>query len=770
MFKNDNRLFANKKRNPKQKIKSILLFTMGFLLLPSAVLAQPTANKNTSAQVMTKYQFDIAPQSLITALMKYTRLTSIDLVYDGAIVQDMKSKGVKGEYTSETGLKQLLDGTGLIYRFTNETTVTLKQVDTLNSDGALLGQINIAGTLVTEEEPGNFLLDDQRISQIQASSVSDLLANESSIAVGGGSSVNHKIYVRGFEDTMVNVVIDGAQQIGELYHHQGRVQLEPEFIKSVVLDAGAGAATNGPGGLTGTMHVTNKDAFDMLRDDQDFGAYVKGVAGFNGEDSLKGVFSLYGRTSENTGLIFAFSRQNSDDYEDGNGNIVSPTAFDHERGYIKFNGEFDWHEMSITYENIHDYGTYFERPNLTNFRGTYILSDHELNRQTLSFNHRYDPKSDLLNIKTTVYTTNSDYQNQRTTTGARYGEGDFTSTGFDVRNTSEFGQHAFTYGIDYRHDDLRSEQNATPPPYWGFTEQSLDVFGVYAQDNWVLNDELLLSFGLRYDDYDHQVDAGVSAGVSNKDSGLSPNVSLAWEVADGLTIRPAYAKAFRGITIREAFFSAIYVHDGTLEPEEADNLELGIAYEKDGFFTRATVYRQNIENYIDAVFTGGAVWGYWRNVGDAEVDGYELEIGKHWKNMRFSFGVWDAETKLNDQPLTDGNLGLGTNIGRTWITKFDYAMPQHHLDFSFVGRYVESEENYVASTAPDKESYFDADVHVKWQPNGDDSMTAGFSINNVFDDFYYDHATYTYIAGTDNTYVGYPEKGREYLLSFAYKF
>ncbi len=136
-----------------------------------------------------------------------------------------------------------------------------------------------------EREPGNFDIESGEIELTQASDLSDLLSNESGVAVGGGSSVAQKVYVRGFEDTLLNVTVDGAQQPAELYHHQTRVQIEPEFIKSIELDAGAGAATAGPGALTGALRVRTKDAFDMLRPDQTFGAFVKAQAGFNGENN-----------------------------------------------------------------------------------------------------------------------------------------------------------------------------------------------------------------------------------------------------------------------------------------------------------------------------------------------------------------------------------------------------------------------------------------------------------------------------------------------------
>jgi len=623
--------------------------------------------------------------------------------------------------------------------------------------------------ITAEREPGNFLLGLDEIARTHANDLGQLLAYESTLAVGGGAPIAQKIYVRGFEDVLLNVTIDGAQQAGELYHHQGRVQLEPEFIRSIQLDAGAGAATAGAGALTGALAVTTKDAFDLLRPGQDAGFLVRGAAGFNGEDSQKGVVSAYGKLAANVGLVVGYSRQSGDHYEDGSGRIVTPTAFDHERAYLKATGRFGEHEASVAVEDVRDFGTYYERPNFVNFTGTYILSDHDLSRQTVTYNHRFNPASELVDLKAVAYWTANDFLNRRNTTGALYGKGDFTSAGFDLRNTSAWSAHAATYGIEYRADDAFGRQQATPPAFWGYSRQSASVLGLYAQDNWAVTDVVRLSAGLRFDTYRHEVDAGVGAGVSNDDAGFSPNASVEWEPVPGLTARAAYAVSFRGITIREAFFSGLYVHQGNLESEQADNLEFGLAWERDGLFARATVYRQTIENYINAVYLGTPVWGYWRNTGDAKVEGYEIEAGRRWRHVNASIGVWEADNTFNGRTLTDADLGLGTRIGRTWTARVDWFLPRPHLELSLRSRRVDAEPNAIAATAPAKPGYGVTDLHANWQPRGTDRVTLSASVNNVFDAFYYDHATYSYHAGSGK-YIGFPAKGRELVLSAAYKF
>lgn len=623
--------------------------------------------------------------------------------------------------------------------------------------------------VTAEREPGNFAIDRDEIELTQAADLGDLLSNESGVAVGGGSTVAQKVYVRGFEDTLLNVTVDGAQQPAELYHHQTRVQVEPEFIRSIELDAGAGAATAGAGALTGTMRVNTRNAFDMLAPGRDAGMLVKGAAGFNGQDHHKAVVATYARVGANLGLMATHVRHDGGDYDDGNGQRVSPTAFDHERSQVKLNGQFNAHSFDLSAERLDDTGTYYERPHMTNFNGRFQLSDHRMRRDTLSYNHRYNPASAAVDVRATAYRNDNRYQNRRNNTGLLYSRGEQVSTGIDLRNTTRLEAVDLVYGIDYRRDELRATQQATPPPFWGSTQQTARVFGAYVQGDWRPSASWLLSAGVRWDDYRHEVDAGVGQGASNAQSRPSPNLAIEWRPSDHLSLRAAYAQAFRGVTIREAFFSALYTHHGDLEGERADNVELGFAYERDGWYLRATGFRQHIDNYIAAVYTGGAEWGHWDNIGQAEVDGYELEAGKDWEQFGVGLGVWNSDNRFDDRPLNDADLGLGTGIGRTWTARVDWRSASGRSRYGLRARRVEDEANSIAPGAPDKPGYAVVDAMANWQLLADGRLVLGVALNNLFDRHYYDHATYGYNAGA-RAYVGFPASGRELVTSISYRF
>lgn len=628
--------------------------------------------------------------------------------------------------------------------------------------------------VVGEREPGNFRIDAREIELTQADDLSDLLSNQSGVAVGGGAAVAQKVYVRGFEDTLLNVSIDNAQQPAELYHHQTRVQIEPEFIKSIELDAGAGAATLGAGALTGAIRISTRNAFDMLarygREGQTAGVLVKGTAGLNGEGSGKGLVAGYARVGEELGAMVTHVRQHGGDYDDGHGARVAPTAYDHERSQVRLTRLAGEHSTDFSAEHLFDSGTYYERPHMVNFNGRFQLSDHRMTRDTVSLNHGWDPASEAIDLQLTLHHSNNRYDNHRNNTGALYGQAEQTTTGIDLRNTWRWSALELVAGAEYRRDALRARQQATPPTFWGSTEQSASVLGLYSQATWTPAPAWELSAGLRWDDYSHRVESGPGAGARNDASHLSPNLSLQWQPIEPLTLRAAYAQAFRGVTIREGFFSALYAHHGDLKGEQADNLELGIAWEQGGWFARATAFRQNIDHYINALYTGDTTdeWGRWANLGSARVDGYEIEAGRRWGDFELGLGVWNSDNRFEDKALTDADLGLGTSIGRTWTARLDWAPAGQPGRYGLRARHVQAERNLITDDAPDKPAYSVLDLLAEWTLGARKQYRVGLALSNLLDEFYYDHGSYGYHSS--GKYIGFAAPGRELRLSLSANF
>jgi iron complex outermembrane recepter protein len=73
---------------------------------------------------------NVAAQDLAAALKTFAQDRNLYLIYATQDLHNLETAGVSGELTSDEALKQLLSGSGLTYRFIDETTVTIMPVAT----------------------------------------------------------------------------------------------------------------------------------------------------------------------------------------------------------------------------------------------------------------------------------------------------------------------------------------------------------------------------------------------------------------------------------------------------------------------------------------------------------------------------------------------------------------------------------------------------------------------------------------------------------------
>ncbi|MBV2120572.1 MAG: TonB-dependent receptor [Candidatus Thiodiazotropha sp. (ex Ctena orbiculata)] len=656
-------------------------------------------------------------------------------------------------------------------------------------------QIQSIRVLGEVEEGFNVALDADMIEARQSSDLEDMLNHDPSITVGGGAPIAQKIYVRGLEDTLLNVTIDGATQSGYLYHHQGRVYVEPELIKNIVIKPGAGNAADGTGALGGAIHFNLKDAQDMLLPGERAGALLKSSYHSNNQ-GWKNHVSAYGLLGESMGLLASFSRFESDeDYEAGDGTRVEETEQMRQDILLKLSGNLaEDHYISVSYEEYEDEGKRYARSNMgALFHPVYpnIPVDQQTERESWIANYKYNPHHSAIDLSTTLYYTDSQILKQGdewaetwpiagpppTWTFIDYHDGKYhgggvESLGFDLRNTSVIGKHELVYGLEYRAD----EAYLVKPAVSDFDEETTDIMALFLQADVTITDSLRLTAGARYDDYDYTDNQGVEIN----DSGFSPNLTVSVDVMDGLELSAGYAKSFKGVSSPEVFFLefppagttlASYqgadrddVVDGftvgELTAEEADNFEVAFKYEQGPLVASGEIYRQTIENA--SLTTPTVRYSY---VDDVEVDGYALRLGYYWEKLFLNAGVAHSKPELNGEPLSSGDMGLGTAYGRTWTLGLEYDFSETIL-FGWEVRLVETLDD-VQEGQDEKDGYNVHDVFAQWNPL--ERLTLGLAVNNLFDKFYYDQGSF-YTRNNTSDPLGLPEPGRDVRLYLSYQF
>ena len=277
--------------------------TCGFALACLATLALPvgtqaqergtaTHDAPSIAQGSTTRTFDIPRQPLNAALVRFSEATGIQLFFDASMARGLESPGVSGTMTIDEALRRLLAGSGLAYRFTNPTTITLEkagasvapdvmQLDPLHVQASVPaqavidnlpppytggqvakgGQIGLLGERDFMDTPFNQTSYTSKLmADQQARSVIDVLANDSSVR-NTISSANYSAvpFVRGFTLSNQDYAFAG------MYSVAPQMLVSPEYLERVELLKGPGVLLNGMppfGSIGGYVNLVPKRAGD----------------------------------------------------------------------------------------------------------------------------------------------------------------------------------------------------------------------------------------------------------------------------------------------------------------------------------------------------------------------------------------------------------------------------------------------------------------------------------------------------------------------------
>ncbi|GAA0812427.1 TonB-dependent siderophore receptor [Colwellia asteriadis] len=655
----------------------------------------------------------------------------------------------------------------------------------------------------------------EELENYQANDLEDIFRHTPSVTVGGSLGIAQKIFVRGMEDSMVNVTVDGAPQTSTLFHHIGRVAIEPELLQSVEVQAGAGEATSGTGAVGGAIRFKTKSADNLLRADEKFGGIAK--ASYFSNDGHKESISLYGKLTDEVGVLASYVNVSRNNMKDGDGAEIPGTAADQTLGFIKVNAEItENQELTVSYENRQEEGEFGKQTNWAPL-ATDPLFKSWGERETIVLNHAWY-LNDLVNLETTLYSTESSFKRELYTWDAT-----IKTTGFDIRNTSEIGMHSITYGIERKVDEVHSQSYED---FGGIFDEEGTVTGVYVQDHWQLTDDFLLSFGARYDAYelDHngieanwikvdgkwviETDASGTPVTSNsefstdKQDGFSGNIGFEYSFTDALKLSAGYAQALRGRQVADAFTVGELSHNPELSPEDVDNTELGLVYNDGTWLFEASVYLSVINDVVFDKFKGRE-GVFYENIGDLETKGVELVAGYQGDNFDVIVSYNHNNVELNNAAFVwpDANDasgystvvldgvdmaayeygGLGNAVGDALNINFNYHINdqiQLGLNYNHVASlndievfHRSMELGWVTELETvNKPGYNLFDAYVTYEPI--DNLRLDLSVQNLFDESYRSHgsvADYGHIPGYEGV-VGIKEPGRDIRLTASYQF
>ncbi len=203
------------------------------------------------------HRFDIPPGPLDTVLSTFQSVTGWTVTLKQDEIANIPSPGVSGVYTVEQGLKQLLTGTGVGYRFTGSEAVTLEVTGPASSVSVTGPAATISSTKYTEplrDVPQTVAVIPKAVIEEQgATTLRDVLRNVPGLTIAageGGAPAGDNLTLRGFS-ARNDVFIDGVRDLSP----QAR---DPFNLEQVEVVKGPASAYNGRGSTGGTINLVSK--------------------------------------------------------------------------------------------------------------------------------------------------------------------------------------------------------------------------------------------------------------------------------------------------------------------------------------------------------------------------------------------------------------------------------------------------------------------------------------------------------------------------------
>ena len=604
-------------------------------------------------------------------------------------------------------------------------------------------------------------IDAQQIDRGLVRTLQDLVRYEPGVSVNsdptrfGANSFN----IRGLEGNRVQILVDGIRApslyqfgIGP-FNNSTRSFVDLDSLKRVEILRGPASSLYGSDALGGVVSYMTKDPLDYLdlATSPVYGAFKSAYASADTGWANTGTLA-YGTEAWQAMALYTYftGQQQKNMGDDGSTgpSRTEPNPQDIRQQNLLLKGVFQpaaGHRVRAVYE-------WFDRNNMIDVlslntstpRTASLSGDDENQRQRYSLDYAYtNPDRGWLagftaNLYQQTATTDSgSYETRAGTSASCSGVAQGVNTCFIPRQfdfeqritglTAQLesllegggAQHRILWGIDASDTDSSALRDATiynqttgtstktlagdTFPVRDFPNTSTRQLGLYVQDQIsVLNDQLVITPGLRYDDYQLKISpdaiylANVPPGVQAKDfsdSAWSPKLALMYRVTPDFNVYGNYAFGFRAppfddvnAAFRNPIQSYVLVPNPNLVSETSQGLELGFKGRSgDSSFAVAAFYNR-YKNFIDsqtqldcptdpACVPGFAFTFQATNLARVRIYGVEATgewaLDRNW-TLAGSIAYANGQDETRDQPLNSINplTGVGglryTSSDRSW--------------------------------------------------------------------------------------------------------
>lgn len=612
----------------------------------------------------------------------------------------------------------------------------------------------------------------------QASHLSDFLEVVPGVSVGGTSSVNQRIRVRGLDDTNLKVSIDGARQEGALFYHMGDVTIDPDLLKQTEVAVGNNSVTLGNDALGGAVAFKTVDAADLLKPGQKIGAKLHAGYASNNDEVLTSA-TVFAAPAENVDLLAYYGKRDVESGEDGDGREL----FEDSKGeniLLKAGATIaDDHRIGASFSRTEKKGIFPFRPDFPSRPEDPIPQ--QVKRDTYNVDYGFNPANPLIDVSANAYQTKTQILRDSDGKAGYEFDAEVKTTGAKVENISmienRVGNHKLIAGVEHY-----KKESAMSRDFAKASNDEAKNTSVYLEDQWHL-DKLTLTPGVRYDRYESPKFVSDGKTYNNVVGALAAS----YEIAPNTQVFASYTQLFNGPDLSQTIFNSdganTFVNRG-LKPEEGDNSEVGIStvlrgltLDNDALQLSAKYFKTNIENYLQFVRTGGGREGLDCNTGrpggncqgsvnsdeDYEIKGVELAANYTTNNFGMELSYSRARSEGDKTGNSIPSVSGGTaDSGDRYMVNLNYD-PTNELGLGWRSTYVASITDNNGITKP---SYDVHDVYMSYAPRQFKDIKATLGVYNIFDETYANHSSRL----SDSDAATDFEPGRNIKASLTYQF
>jgi len=638
-------------------------------------------------------------------------------------------------------------------------------------------------------------LDAEALDLARPSDLDDLLRQIPGIDVSGGPRrTGQTVSLRGQGRENTTLLLDGARQnFGSA--HDGVFFVDPAMLIGVEAVRGPASALFGSGASGGVIAFRTASADDLLGNGENWG-YGLGAGYRSVDEEQRGSVSLYGRSGQ-FDVLASISSRRSGDVALGSGNDL-PADDESVSGLIKLGADLaDGIRAELSWQTFDGSAT---EPNNGQGAGTVgafnALVDKDITSNAVTLNAAIAPPGvSWLDLDVTVYRNETGVDETETVSGRELRR-DLQTNGIRLDQRFDFALGAYdaglTVGGEYYEDTQDGHDSADPASVRGGAPDADSRFTA----GWVqleldgpaplgLPGRLILLPGVRQDSF--ETSTPTTTTVSS--DATSSRFAATYAPIDDFNVFISWGEAFRAPSINElyldgthfslphiilgppTFISNEFIANPALLPEETETLEIGLRVDLsdrvalDRLDMSASWYQTEADNLIDlfvdfafdptcfappffAPCSAGTTQS--RNVGSAELEGYEFQLG-------LSEGAFSLDASLTgiDGKDVATRDPLGSLAPSRLFVDGRWRFQATRLT---LGGRIEAAGDYdqPLATSEHRPGYIVADAYARWQPIADSGLRINAGVENLFDQDY------------DRVFAGVSEPGRSVRLDVSW--